>query len=440
MTLSLGKRMYSWLHDLFPINRSLTGPGVRFTLKYLSNLLDDKLLIRSVLSGTKAFDWIIPDEWAIDEAWIKDSHGNTIVDFKNNNLHVVGYSIPVDQVLELSELEPYLHSLPDQPDAIPYVTSYYSRNWGFCLTHKQRVKLLPGKYHVAIKSKLFSGELNYGEIILPGQTKEEVFLSTYICHPSMANNELSGPVVTTALAQWLMSCKNRRYTYRFIFIPETIGSILYLSMHLEYLKKYVIGGFNISCVGDNRCYSFLPSRDGNTLSDRAAKHVLNHIDPTYKIYKWLDRGSDERQYCSPGVDLPISTIMRSKYTCYPEYHTSLDNLNLVSPDGLFGAFSALKSAIQVIEFNCSPMTNVFCEPQLGKRNLLCAQSPVNKKTGISSLDIRNVLTYADGNHDLLEIADLLDVSLHTLIDPVKSLFTESLLKMPFDISSLSTLD
>ena len=438
MTL-LGEKMYSWLHDLFPINRSLTGPGNRDTLEYLSSLLENKLLIRSVPSGTKAFDWTIPDEWEVDEAWIKDSHGNTIVDFKNNNLHVVGYSIPVDKVLDLAELEQYLHSIPDQPDAIPYVTSYYSRNWGFCLTHNQRVKLSPGKYHVVIKSKLFSGVLNYGEIILPGQSKEEVFLSTYICHPSMANNELSGPVVTTALAQWLMSCENRRYTYRIIFIPETIGSILYLSIHMEYLIKHVIAGFNISCVGDNRCYSFLPSRDGNTLSDRTAKHVLKHIDPSYKVYKWLDRGSDERQYCSPGVDLPISTIMRSKYTCYPEYHTSLDDLNLVSPEGLTGAFSALKSSIQAIECNCSPITTVFCEPQLGKRNL-CAQSPANKKTGLSSLDIRNILTYCDGRHDLLEIADSLDANIDCLIDPIKSLFKESLLKIPFDLSNLSTLD
>ena len=439
MTLSLGDKMYSWLYDLFPINRSLTGPGNRYTLEYLSGLLENNVLIRSVPSGTKAFDWTIPDEWEVDEAWIKDSRGNTIVDFKNNNLHLVGYSIPVDIVLDLAELQQYLHSLPDQPEAIPYVTSYYSRNWGFCLTHNQRAKLLPGKYHIVIKSKLFSGELNYGEIILPGQSKEEVFLSTYICHPSMANNELSGPVVTTALAQWLMSCNNRRYTYRIIFIPETIGSILYLSIHLEYLINYVIAGFNISCVGDNRCYSFLPSRDGNTLSDRTAKHVLKRIDPSYKVYKWLDRGSDERQYCSPGVDLPISTIMRSKYTCYPEYHTSLDNLNLVSPEGLTGAFSALKSAIQAIECNCSPVTTVLCEPQLGKRNL-CVQSPANKKIGLSSLDIRNVLTYCDGSHDLLDIAELLDVDIQCLIDPVKSLFNESLLQMPFDLSKLSTLD
>ena len=439
MTEISGDMMYSWLRDLFPINRSLTGPGVRTTLEYISDLLDNQLLVRSVPSGTKAFDWSVPNEWIIEEAWIKDSHGNTVVDFKENNLHVVGYSIPVDLILELSELENYLHSLPDQPEAIPYVTSYYSRNWGFCLSHNQREKLIPGQYHIVIKSSLFSGQLNYGEIIIPGQTKEEIFLSTYICHPSMANNELSGPVVATALAQWLLSCRNRRYTYRIIFIPETIGSILYLSIHSDHLIKNVIGGFNISCVGDNRCYSYLPSRDGNTLSDRAAKHVLSHIDPDYKVYSWLDRGSDERQYCSPGINLPIATIMRSKYTCYPEYHTSLDNLNLVSPEGLFGAFTALKLAIQAIEFNCFPITTVLCEPQLSKRNI-STQSPINKKTGISPLDIRNILSYSDGKHDLLEIAELLDVSVHALIEPVRSLFIESLLTSSFNIANLSTLD
>lgn len=398
----VGQYCHDLATQLYPICRSLTGPGVRETLSILSDHIHG-LEMKSVPSGTTAFDWTVPDEWEIRGAYISDEDGNKVVDFQNHNLHVLGYSEPVDKIVSLDELQQHLYSLPDQPDAIPYITSYYSRRWGFCLTHDQRQTLKPGNYHVVIDSTLKPGVLNYAEIVLPGESKEEVFLSTYVCHPSMANNELSGPVVTTALVRWLMSLPNRRYTYRVVFIPETIGSIVYLSKNHQHLKANVIAGFNITCIGDDRCYSYLPSRNGQTLSDRAALHALRSIDPNFKSYTWLDRGSDERQYCSPGVDLPMATIMRSKYGEYPEYHTSLDDLSVVTPPGLAGGFAALRDAIEIVEANVTLRCTVLCEPQLGKRGLYPTIS--TKDTAAQVGAMMGMISYCDGDHSLLDIAE-----------------------------------
>jgi aminopeptidase-like protein len=268
--------------------------------------------------------------------------------------------------------------------------------------------------------------LNYAELILPGSSEEEVMLSTYVCHPSMANNELSGPVVTLALARWLSSLEDRRYTYRIVFVPETIGSIVYLSRNIEHLKRWVKAGFNITCIGDERCYSYLPSRAGNTLSDRAALHVLKHIDPEFKRYSWLDRGSDERQYCSPGVDLPIATIMRTKYGEFPEYHTSLDDLNLVTAKGLVGGFNALRQAIQVIENNVLLKSNVLCEPQLGKRGLYPTLS--TKESGEQVRAMMNLISYCDSKHDLLDIAEIIGEPVGKLVDILKPLIAHGLIE------------
>ncbi len=425
MEFQVGFEMYRLVERLFPIPRSITGNGVRQTLRVLQEYLP-QLQIHEVPSGTKAFDWTVPKEWNIWDAYILTPDGEKICDFRENNLHVVGYSVPVDKEVTLEELQAHLHSLPEQPDAIPYITSYYKERWGFCITHRQREQLKPGTYRVVIRSELKDGSLTYGELILPGQRREEIFLSTYICHPSMANNELSGPAVTTFLARWLQE-QERRYTYRIVFIPETIGSLVYLSRHLDEMKRHIIAGFNITTVGDDRAYSFLPSRLGNTLADRVALHVLHHKHPDFIRYTFLDRGSDERQYCAPGIDLPVVSIMRSKYGTYPEYHTSLDNLGLVSPSGLFGAYDVLKTAIVCLEANEVLQVTVLGEPQLGRRGLYPTLS--TKETARQVARMMNLLAYADGQHDLLGIAERIGEPMWELLPIVERLKQEGLLRV-----------
>jgi aminopeptidase-like protein len=393
--------MHEFARALFPICRSLTGAGVRTTLAEIKRNLPE-MTLHEVPSGSKAFDWTVPDEWAIRSARLIGPDGEIVVDFAEHNLHVVGYSEPVDCEVSLDELQNHLHSLPDQPDAIPYITSYYSRRWGFCLTHRQRESLKPGTYRAVIDSTLAPGSLTYGEVILPGDTDREIFLSTYVCHPSMANNELSGPAVATWLGKWLRETK-RRHTVRMVFIPETIGSIVYLSRNIEAMKRNVAAGFNITCVGDERHYSYLPSRAGGTLADRAALAALTELAPEFVRYSFLDRGSDERQYCAPGVDLPVCSVMRTRYGDYPEYHTSLDDLTLVTPAGLQGTFDVLKRAIELIEANRTYRVTVLCEPQLGKRGLYSTLS--TKGQAAATRTMMNVIAYADGTRDLLSLAE-----------------------------------
>lgn len=425
--MSMNFDMYSWATDLFPICRSLTGEGNRQTLLYLKNILP-LLQIKSVPTGYKAYDWVVPEEWSVDEAFIADLEGNRIVDFKNNNLHLVGYSEPYEGLLTASELKAHLYTLPELPSAIPYITSYYKKRWGFCLPHRQYMCMNDDQYFVKISSKFFSGQLNYADLKIPSTngSTDEVFFSTYICHPSMANNELSGPVVATALAKWLMTLSKRSYNYRFVFIPETIGSLVYLSLHLDELKRHVKAGFNMTCVGDQRAYSFLPSRHGCTLSDRVGRHVMSHIDPTYKQYSWSDRGSDERQYCSPGADLPIASLMRTKYGEYPEYHTSLDTLgNVVTHHGLQQSLRMFQAVICALESNCFPIATFIGEPQLGKRGLYPTLTGHTKRVSTQMIDL---LSYSDGQQDLLSISDIIGVPIWELSEIYDLLSSEGLIK------------
>lgn len=411
-----GDVIQQWATDLFPICRSLTGAGVRETLSYLNELLPE-LQLHSIPSGAEVFDWTVPDEWNIDDAFVATETGERVIDFHENNLHVVGYSEPIDQHLTFKELDNHLFHLPEQPTAIPYVTSYYARRWGFCLTH-QRYKQLrrhPDRvYHVRIDSSLKPGELNYAELVLPGESDQEVFFSTYICHPSLANNELSGPCVQTALARWIeSSLPDRKLTYRFYFGPETIGAIAYLSRNYETMKKKMVAGFVLSCLGDDREFSYLESRNGNTLADRVASHVLDNTVGDYRTYSYQHRGSDERQYCSPGIDLPVCTLSRSKFMEYPEYHTSLDNLDLISPEGLEGSLVMLTDVVRALDANFRPECMVPCEPQLGKRGLYPTLS--TKQTRQIVGQMMDLIAYSDGSRDLLEIAERIEAYIGDLI-------------------------
>ncbi len=415
----IGIEIHNFARQLWKLNRSITGEGVRETLLKIADHLPE-LIVQSVPSDTKVFDWTVPKEWRVREAYIITPDGKKICDFSKNNLHLLGYSVPFEGSLKLNELKKQLYTLPEQPNAIPYVTSYYKKRWGFCLSQNEFDSLEEGNYKIKIDSELFNGKLNYGELIIPGKSQKEVFLSTYICHPSMANNELSGPTVLTFLAKWINNLKEKEYTYRIIFIPETIGSITYLSINHKEMKKNIFAGFNVSCIGDERAYSYLPSRNGKTISDEVAKHVLNWIDPNFKKYTWLDRGSDERQYCAPGIDLPIASILRTKWLEYPEYHTSLDNLeDVVTPKGLDGGYWALRKSLELIERNKKFKVTVLGEPQMSKRNLYPTLSTKNINNKKHMMDL---ISMCDGNTSLLKIANTLNVpawDLYEIVDKLK---------------------
>tara|TARA_X000000950_G_scaffold278351_1_gene369118 strand:+ start:9 stop:1301 length:1293 start_codon:yes stop_codon:yes gene_type:complete len=400
--------------ELFPITRSLTGSGVEKTLKIIQKEFS-KLKIKKFKSGTKVFDWNVPEEWNIADAYIIDKYNNKIIDFKQNNLHLVGYSIPVKKNITKKELFKNLYFLKNQPTAIPYVTSYYKKRWGFCVSYNQYKILdkrysLNDKFKVVINSNLNKkGNLSYGELILKGKSKKEILISTYICHPSMANNELSGPIVSMGLINYFKNKKLNK-TLRFVFIPETIGSISYLSKNIKFLKKNVIGGYNLSCIGDERQHSCMFSKYQNSPSDEAVIEAYKLLKiKNYKIYPFLKRGSDERQYNSPGIDLKISSIFRTKYGEYPEYHTSLDNFNLVTLKGCVGGFNVARKSIQIILKRIYPKCKIMCEPQMGKRGLYPTLSTKNqKKITRSYMDF---LQYADGTNSLEKISNLIKLDL-----------------------------
>lgn len=400
--MNRSQQMLQWCKDLFPMPRSLTGLGVKRTLDYLRKL-NPELQVTTIASDSTVFDWAVPKEWAIREAFIQHiDSGQKFAEFSKLNLHVVGYSVPVDTVMLLGEIKSEIHTEPKQPDWVPYVTSYYDRTWGFCMSENQKASLPEGDYRVLIDSDLFDGEMLLADAVLPGNKEEEIFFSTYICHPSMANNELSGPALSAALMHFVkQEIDSPRFTYRFALVPETIGSLAYLQANLNLLKRNVVCGFVLSCVGDDRAYSHVESRMGGSLADRALEAAFVGL-PNVTRYSFLQRGSDERQYCAPGIDLPVAGFCRSKLGEYPEYHTSADNFDVVTAEGLRGSYEVMTQIIRAFEVGLFPKVCVLGEPQLGKRNMY---PTVSRKGSLpqSTKHRMDLLAYSDGQHSIFDI-------------------------------------
>lgn len=404
---SLGRKAHDLARELWSYPRSLTGQGVRQTIDILAREMPG-LTRHEAPTGYRAFDWEVPREWNLRRAWIETPDGRLICDTDVHNLHVVGYSTPGEWRLSLDELKKHLYTESGQPDAIPYVTSYYADHWGFCLSERQLRSLPEGRYRAVVDATLEPGRLDYADLVLPGESDREILFSTYICHPSMANNELSGIVVAAALAGIVAARPRRYYTYRFVFVPETIGALVYLSSRLDHFRVHLDAGFILTCVGDEGPFSYLASRQENTLADRLAIRALHDAGVSYRRYSFLERGSDERQYCAPGIELPVCSVMKSKYGTFPEYHTSLDDLEFVTPKGLSESIALYRRIIEDLETTPRPRTRTLGEPQLGRRGLYSLLS--RKGSAKEFMLIRNVLAYADGRTDLAELAERIGTS------------------------------
>jgi aminopeptidase-like protein len=394
----------NYFDRLWPICRSITGNGLRESMHILNEIIPLELI--EIPTGTEVFDWTIPKEWNIREAYIITPDGRRIADFAQHNLHVVNYSIAVNQEISFDELQKHIHTIPEIPDAIPYITSYYRENWGFCLSHNEWISLpQSGTYRVVIDSTLEEGHLTYAQCVLQGTTDEEVLFSTYLCHPSMANNELSGPLATAFLYQKIAAIPNRRYTYRFLFAPETIGVIAFLAKNGEHLKNKLRAGYVLTCCGDAGDLTYKRSKHRTSLADRAAEHVLKSSGAPHSIIEFAVGGSDERQYCSPGFNLPVGSLMRTPYQRYKEYHTSKDDKSFISFAALENIVETYADIVKLIELN-DKYTNAIshCEPQLGKRGLYPSSiNPIFDRDATHRL--LHFLSFADGNMDLIEIAD-----------------------------------
>ncbi|CAI4032574.1 putative polysaccharide biosynthesis protein with aminopeptidase-like domain protein [Nitrospira tepida] len=398
----VGHEAYELIREIYPLCRSITGEGVRDTLRSVQRRIP--LTIVEVPCGTHVFDWTVPPEWNIRDAYIKNRSGERIVDFRQCNLHVMSYSAPVHRTMTLGELKPHLFTIPEHPEWIPYRTSYYQENWGFCLSQKQLSQLTDGEYEVCIDSTFTpSGTLTYGECYLPGATEEEVLVSTHICHPSLCNDNLSGISVAAMLAK-TMAQRERRYSYRFLFIPTTIGSITWLATHEDVVHR-VKHGLVLTGLGDRGKVTYKKSRRGVAEIDRVMSHVLKHSGQDHVVVDFIPYGYDERQYCSPAFDLPVGVIMRTPHGAYPEYHTSADNLDLIDPQSLAGAYDHCLIAFDVLEQNgVYQNLNPKCEPRLGKRGLYRSIAGQQEKQN-RELAILWVLNLSDGTHSLLDIAD-----------------------------------
>jgi aminopeptidase-like protein len=406
------------LDRLWPILRSITGDGVRETLTILSEVAPLSRI--EVASDTRVFDWTVPPEWVVREAYVLTPTGERILDVHKNNLHLLNYSAPFSGTLTRAQLDEHLYSLPEQPQAIPYITSYYERRWGFCISQHQRDQLPEGDYEVAIDTEHIQGSLSIGEAVLPGdgegerEGEGEVLISSYTCHPSLANNELSGPLVAAFLYRRLSRWRSRRLTYRFVFAPETIGAIAYLSLRGEHLREHLLAGYVVSCVGVGDRFTLKRSRRGDTLADRAALHVLDQLPEQPRVLDFFPSGSDERQYCSPGFNLPVASVMRSMYGTYPEYHTSLDDRELISCRALQESIDVYERILRVLDTNRSYVSrNPMCEPQLAPRNLYSTLG-TRESAGFTDA-LLWVLNYADGEHDLLEVAGMSGIALADLV-------------------------
>ncbi len=422
-----GRELHDFAAQLYPICRSITGEGTRRTLRSIENRVP--LQTFEVPSGTRVFDWTVPKEWNIRDAYIADASGKRVVDFQQNNLHVLNYSTPIHQVMPLSDLRQHLFTLPEQPELIPYRTSYYRNNWGFCLSHNQLLALPDGEYQVHIDSTLEDGHLTYAECFLPGRVSDEVLISCHICHPSLANDNLSGITVATALAQFL-SGKELRYSYRFVFLPGTIGAITWLARNRAN-TRHIRHGLVLTCLGDQGKFHYKKSRRGNSEIDRIASHVLQHSRPAGEVMEFSPYGYDERQYCSPGFNLPVGCLMRSVWGTFPEYHTSADNLDFIQPQALAESLRACVSIFDAVENNLRYRnTNPYCEPQLGKRNLYSA-------TGGTSIESATearlwVLNFSDGEHSLLDIAERANLPFAIIRDAAEVLRQNRLLTLVAD--------
>ena len=422
--------MYELAEILFPIPRSLTGSGIRKSFDIFRDL-HPEFKTFTFKTGQKVGDWEIPEEWEIYDGYIELESGKRICEFNKCNLSIVGYSTPINAILSLDELTPHLHYRKDLPNAVPYVTSYYKKYWGFCLKYELFKTLKNNeKYKCVINSQLKPGSLELIEAIIPSKSKQQkdIFFSSYLCHPSMANNELSGPVVLNQIIKYVKTIEKRKYNYRFVLLPETIGSIAYLSENSEELKEKVICGFNLTCCGDRKKYTHTQSPFGDNLTDQALRAALIGMENVF-TKSFIERGSDERQYCSPNVNLPICSFSRSKFGDYTEYHTSLDNLNFISEEGLQGSFFVMKTIIDALELGLYPVSKTIGEPQLGKKGLynnLSNHKAGNKRPcGIRS----DILAYCNGRITIFDIAIITKIPLKIVIDELNLLFLHQLIEL-----------
>jgi len=426
---ALGSEMYRLVSELYPICRSITGNGVRHTLEIIGRQIP--LEIREVPSGTPVFDWTVPPEWNIRDAYVKNSKGDRVIDFEQCNLHVVSYSVPVRARMSRAELAAHLFSLPDRPDWIPYRTSYYDRTWGFCVSHRQYQTLRDEEYEVVIDTSLEPGHLTYGECFLPGQLEDEILISCHVCHPSLCNDNLSGVALATFLARHL-STEPRRYSYRFLFVPGTIGSITWLAQNEARVSR-IRHGLVLTGVGDPGKMTYKKSRRGNAEVDRAFLHVLQHSGREFACEEFSPYGYDERQYCSPGFNLPVGCLMRTPYGRYPQYHTSADNLEFVQPRALADSFATCTAGLAVLDGNGRYMNqNPKCEPQLGKRGLYDAIGGASD-TKARQMALLWVLNLSDGSCSLLDIAERAGMPFESVRQAARLLLDHDLLAEVTDI-------